>query len=82
MPGSNVSDCTLPFQSSKISCHGRDQSKFEGVAQLPHIEICDKQRLIDVGPFDEQYGVHSQKAPQESHFHFHFRPSESETTVL
>ena len=30
MPCSNVIDCTLPFQSWRISCHGRDQSRFEG----------------------------------------------------
>ena len=36
------------------------------VAQPPHVEICDKQRLIDVDPSGGQQGVHNQKAPQDS----------------
>ena len=33
------------------------------------VEICDKQRLIDVGPVLGQYGVRSQKTPQDSQLH-------------
>ena len=39
------------------------------VAQPPHGEICDKQRLIDEGLSGARYGVRSQKAPQDSQLH-------------
>jgi len=39
------------------------------VAPPPQVEIWDKQRLVDEGPSGGEYGVHSQKAPQDSQVH-------------
>ena len=48
------------------------------MGQPPHVEICDKQRLIDVGPSGGQYGAQSQKAPQDSQLHQNTKVAEEQ----